>query len=108
MLEWAEDAGHDVDALRQKAGVGHGDGGELPGRKRKLDMGDEDDGEDEDPHLASAPLHDALSRPPSPAPSIPPPVAPPIRLPASRLASAEPYPRPIPPPEQRRSMRAGR
>ena len=47
MLEWAEDAGHDVDALRQKAGVGHGDGGELPGRKRKLDMGDEDDGEDE-------------------------------------------------------------
>ena len=47
VLEWVEDTGHDVDALRQKAGVGYGDGGELPGRKRKLNMGDEEDDADE-------------------------------------------------------------
>ncbi|KAF9235008.1 hypothetical protein BU15DRAFT_89749 [Melanogaster broomeanus] len=43
VLEWAEEAEQDLDALRQKAGVGYGGGGELPGRKRKLDMGGEDD-----------------------------------------------------------------
>ncbi|KAJ2926469.1 hypothetical protein H1R20_g10621, partial [Candolleomyces eurysporus] len=40
VLEWAaEDEGQDLDALRKKAGVGFGDGkGNIPGRKRKLDM----------------------------------------------------------------------
>ncbi|KAH8114829.1 hypothetical protein DFH11DRAFT_1589929 [Phellopilus nigrolimitatus] len=48
VLEWAEDTGQDVDALRKKAGVGFGDGAELPGRKRKLDLGeDDDDGQEE-------------------------------------------------------------
>jgi len=27
--------------LRKKAGVGYGDGGELPGRKRKVEIGDD-------------------------------------------------------------------
>ena len=53
MLEWAEDEEQDIDALRRKAGVGLGDGGDMPGRKRKLDFdgkraamvaGDEGDG----------------------------------------------------------------
>ena len=51
MLEWAEDAAQDVEALRKKAGVGFGDGSELPGRKRKLDLREDDHdavaGEDE-------------------------------------------------------------
>lgn len=48
MLEWAEEAEQDVDALRRKAGVGYGDGRERPGRKRKLDLGkgDEEDVEE--------------------------------------------------------------
>ena len=47
VLEWAEEEGADVDELRRKAGVGYGGGAALPGRKRKLDLGDgdEDDGE---------------------------------------------------------------
>ncbi|OCH87831.1 hypothetical protein OBBRIDRAFT_795808 [Obba rivulosa] len=45
VLEWAEDT-QDIDALRQKAGVGYGGGKDVPGRKRKLEMGDE--GEEED------------------------------------------------------------
>ncbi|EMD35195.1 hypothetical protein CERSUDRAFT_116663 [Gelatoporia subvermispora B] len=45
VLEWAEDT-QDIDALRQKAGVGYGGGKEVPGRKRKLEMGD--DGEEEE------------------------------------------------------------
>ena len=43
VLEWADDEGQDIDALRKKAGVGYGNGAELPGRKRKLDLGDNDD-----------------------------------------------------------------
>ncbi|TDL26946.1 RNA-binding domain-containing protein [Rickenella mellea] len=43
VLEWAEDAGQDVDLLRKKAGVGHGGGAELPGKKRKVLLGDGDD-----------------------------------------------------------------
>ena len=39
VLEWAEEEDQDLDALRKKAGVGFGDGKEMPGRKRKLDMG---------------------------------------------------------------------
>lgn len=40
VLEWAEEAEQDVEALRKKAGVGFGDGkADMPGRKRKLDLG---------------------------------------------------------------------
>jgi multiple RNA-binding domain-containing protein 1 len=39
VLEWAEEAEQDVDVLRMKAGVGFGGGKEMPGRKRKLDLG---------------------------------------------------------------------
>ncbi|KAJ6536704.1 hypothetical protein DFH09DRAFT_1178549 [Mycena vulgaris] len=39
VLEWAEEAEQDLDALRKKAGVGFGAGAEMPGRKRKLDLG---------------------------------------------------------------------
>ncbi|KAJ7771764.1 hypothetical protein B0H16DRAFT_1451806 [Mycena metata] len=39
VLEWAEEAEQDLDVLRQKAGVGFGAGKEMPGRKRKLDLG---------------------------------------------------------------------
>ncbi|KAJ7771000.1 hypothetical protein DFH07DRAFT_804474 [Mycena maculata] len=39
VLEWAEEAEQDLDVLRKKAGVGFGAGGEMPGRKRKLDLG---------------------------------------------------------------------
>ena len=42
VLEWAEEAEQDLDALRQKAGVGYGGGGTLPGKKRKFQL---DDGE---------------------------------------------------------------
>ncbi|KAF8549405.1 hypothetical protein OG21DRAFT_1470054 [Imleria badia] len=45
VLEWAEEAEQDLDALRQKAGVGYGGGGALPGRKRKFQI---DDGEAEE------------------------------------------------------------
>ncbi|TFK50581.1 hypothetical protein OE88DRAFT_1631205 [Heliocybe sulcata] len=44
VLEWAEEGEQDVDQLRKKTGVGYGGGNELPGRKRKLEMGDEDAG----------------------------------------------------------------
>ncbi|KAJ7688673.1 hypothetical protein B0H17DRAFT_1160253 [Mycena rosella] len=39
VLEWAEEAEQDLDALRKKAAVGFGAGAEMPGRKRKLDLG---------------------------------------------------------------------
>ncbi len=45
VLEWAEEGEVDVDKLREKAGVAFGGGAEMPGRKRKLDMGG--DGDDE-------------------------------------------------------------
>jgi multiple RNA-binding domain-containing protein 1 len=38
-LEWAEEAEQDLEVLRKKAGVGYGGGKDMPGRKRKLDMG---------------------------------------------------------------------
>jgi len=48
VLEWAEDAEQDLDVLRKKAGVGFGAGLELPGRKRKLQLGDSlGDGDEE-------------------------------------------------------------
>lgn len=50
VLEWAEEAETDIDELRKKAGVGFGGGKELPGKKRKLEFGDGDAG-DEDMEL---------------------------------------------------------
>ncbi|CCM02940.1 uncharacterized protein FIBRA_05055 [Fibroporia radiculosa] len=49
VLEWAEDGAADVEELRKKAGVGFGGGKEMPGRKRKLNLGNggEDEGEDD-------------------------------------------------------------
>jgi multiple RNA-binding domain-containing protein 1 len=44
VLEWAEGAEQDIEVLRKKAGVGCGDGGELPGRKRKLEMEEDNTG----------------------------------------------------------------
>ncbi|KAG2125739.1 hypothetical protein DEU56DRAFT_873032 [Suillus clintonianus] len=38
VLQWAEEAEQDIEVLRKKAGVGYGDGAELPGRKRKLEI----------------------------------------------------------------------
>jgi len=48
VLEWAEEAEQDLDALRKKAGVGYGGGKDMPGRKRKLalDKTGEEDVED--------------------------------------------------------------
>ncbi|KAL1937937.1 hypothetical protein VTO73DRAFT_12687 [Trametes versicolor] len=47
VLEWAEEGEVDVDKLREKAGVAFGGGAEMPGRKRKLDMGGDGDDEGE-------------------------------------------------------------
>jgi len=51
VLDWAEED-EDIDMLRRKAGVGFGDGEELPGRKRKMQFDEDahraDDGRDED------------------------------------------------------------
>ncbi|KAL5520301.1 hypothetical protein ACEPAG_9515 [Sanghuangporus baumii] len=47
VLEWAQDGVQDVDVLRQKAGVGYGDGAELPGKKRKLNFGENEEVEEE-------------------------------------------------------------
>ena len=48
VLEWAEEGDVDVDKLREKAGVSYGGGAEMPGRKRKLEMGDGDGEGDDD------------------------------------------------------------
>ncbi|RDX46000.1 RNA-binding domain-containing protein [Lentinus brumalis] len=48
VLEWAEEGDVDVDKLRAKAGVSYGGGAEMPGRKRKLDLGGDGDGEGDD------------------------------------------------------------
>ncbi len=48
VLEWAEEAEQDLEVLRKKAGVGFGDGKAIPGRKRKLDMGNTVEGEVDD------------------------------------------------------------
>ncbi|KAI0350955.1 hypothetical protein OH77DRAFT_1488172 [Trametes cingulata] len=47
VLEWAEEGEVDVEKLREKAGVSYGGGAEMPGRKRKLEIGDEEGEEDE-------------------------------------------------------------
>ncbi|KAI5991208.1 hypothetical protein EDD15DRAFT_2169533 [Pisolithus albus] len=43
VLEWAEEAEQDIEVLRKKAGVGYWGGAELPGRKRKLNIGEDDE-----------------------------------------------------------------
>ena len=52
MLEWAEEGEQDLDVLRLKAGVGFGGGGELPGKKRKLEIGGDKHGVDEDEDIS--------------------------------------------------------
>jgi len=47
VLEWAEEAEQDLDVLRQKAGVGFGAGAEIPGKKRKLEIGGDKDGDED-------------------------------------------------------------
>jgi multiple RNA-binding domain-containing protein 1 len=49
VLQWADEGDNDLDALRQKAGVGFGGGAELPGKKRKLELGGGDaEGDDQE------------------------------------------------------------
>lgn len=49
VLEWAEEEEQDIEALRKKAGVGYAGGAkEMPGRKRKLDLGKNQDEDVED------------------------------------------------------------
>ena len=48
VLEWAEEAEQDLEVLRKKAGVGFGGGKDMPGRKRKLDLGKNTDEDVED------------------------------------------------------------
>ncbi|KAH9476672.1 Multiple RNA-binding domain-containing protein 1 [Psilocybe cubensis] len=43
VLEWAEEAEQDIEVLRKKASVGYGGGKAMPGQKRKLDMGRNDE-----------------------------------------------------------------
>jgi multiple RNA-binding domain-containing protein 1 len=48
VLEWAEEGDVNIDELRRKAGVGFGDGSDIPGKKRKLVLTeDRDDREDD-------------------------------------------------------------
>ncbi|TFY56626.1 hypothetical protein EVG20_g8855 [Dentipellis fragilis] len=43
VLQWADEGDQDIEELRRKAGVGYGEGKELPGRKRKLALDEDDD-----------------------------------------------------------------
>ncbi len=48
VLEWAQEGDANIDELRKKAGVGFGDGSDMPGKKRKLVLDeDADAGEDD-------------------------------------------------------------
>ncbi|KAF9486991.1 hypothetical protein BDN71DRAFT_1458960 [Pleurotus eryngii] len=47
VLQWAEE-GEDLEMMRQKAGAGFGGGAEMPGRKRKLNLGGDKDAIDVD------------------------------------------------------------
>lgn len=38
VLDWAEDGAADIEQLRDNVKVGWGDGTNIPGRKRKIDM----------------------------------------------------------------------
>jgi len=46
-LEWAEEGEANIDELRKKAGVGFRDGFDMPGKKRKLVLDEDGDGEDD-------------------------------------------------------------
>lgn len=46
VLEWANEAEQDLDMLRKKAAVGFGAGKEIPGRKRKLEIGEHNEEEE--------------------------------------------------------------
>ncbi|KAI0246672.1 hypothetical protein BJV78DRAFT_1286200 [Lactifluus subvellereus] len=48
VLEWAEEGDVDIDELRRKAGVGFGDGSDMPGKKRKLVLDEDGDGGEDD------------------------------------------------------------
>ncbi|KAF4586102.1 Multiple RNA-binding domain-containing protein 1 [Pleurotus pulmonarius] len=47
VLQWAEE-GEDLELMRQKAGAGFGGGADMPGRKRKLNLGGDKDPVDVD------------------------------------------------------------
>jgi len=47
VLEWAEDDSEDIEKLREKVGVGYGEGKALPGKKRKVTMDTTADSDDE-------------------------------------------------------------
>lgn len=47
VLQWAEE-GEDLELMRQNAGAGFGGGAEMPGRKRKLNLGGDKDAVDVD------------------------------------------------------------
>ncbi|KAH9976686.1 RNA-binding domain-containing protein [Lactifluus volemus] len=48
VLEWAEEGDVNIDELRRKAGVGFGDGSDMPGKKRKLVLDEDRDGGEDD------------------------------------------------------------
>jgi multiple RNA-binding domain-containing protein 1 len=48
VLEWAEEGEVNIDELRKKAGVGFGDGSDMPGRKRKLVLDEDGEGGEDD------------------------------------------------------------
>jgi multiple RNA-binding domain-containing protein 1 len=48
VLEWAQEGDANIDELRKKAGVGFGDGSDMPGKKRKLVLGEDGDGGEDD------------------------------------------------------------
>jgi multiple RNA-binding domain-containing protein 1 len=43
VLEWAEDESQDIEKIREKVGIGFGEGRALPGKKRKVTMDAEAD-----------------------------------------------------------------
>ncbi|KAI9456134.1 hypothetical protein BJY52DRAFT_1204852 [Lactarius psammicola] len=48
VLEWAQEGDVNIDELRKKAGVGFGDGSDMPGKKRKLVLDEDGDGGEDD------------------------------------------------------------
>jgi len=48
VLEWAEEGEVNIDELRRKAGVGFGDGSDMPGKKRKLVLDEDGEGVEDD------------------------------------------------------------
>ena len=51
VLEWAQEGDANIDELRKKAGVGFGDGSDMPGmpgKKRKLVLDEDGDGGEDD------------------------------------------------------------